>query len=352
MQKEGDTSGDEDTPRTLSDTIDAMMSIRENVMSKVASNIASAQSVQKAQYDKRRHATEYRIGDKVLMKNLFRDDRKGGRFTERRTGPYTVAEVCGKNTYRLTGENNNVLKRKVNSSNLVKYIDHETSSKPALDTAEPATNPAEPATNPAEPSVNPAEPAAKRVKLAQDDVVLEKSTTESKIFNVSPVCEAWQREKCKEFNLDLIRSNGIHHGPRSRTLRATQRLKTSRIKGDGNCLFRAFSSVISGTQDNHDILRTLTVSYMLENPQVFDSICDNVSQYIVESRMASLGVWGTEIEIFALATMLHSTVYVFSNCGMTTKWLPYRPLLECAKDSHTDDIFISNLSHHFEPAVL
>ena len=47
------------TPLTISDTIDAMMSIRENVMSKVASNITSAQSFQKSEYDKRRHVTEY-----------------------------------------------------------------------------------------------------------------------------------------------------------------------------------------------------------------------------------------------------------------------------------------------------
>ena len=103
---------------SLEDTIDAIMSIRDSVMSKVASNVTSAQSAKKAQYDKRRHATEYRLGDNVLLKNLAREDSKSGRFTERRTGPYTVAEICGKNTYRLVGENNNVLKRKVNASNL------------------------------------------------------------------------------------------------------------------------------------------------------------------------------------------------------------------------------------------
>ncbi len=196
------------------------------------------------------------------------------------------------------------------------------------------------------------EPATKRVKLADDDdVVFKAATPESQFYVVSPVCASWQRAKCAEFNIDLVRSNGLRHGPRSRTLNADQRLKTTRIKGDGNCLFRAFSSVLSGTQDNHDVLRVLTVSYMLEHPQVFDAMCEDVSQYVVDSRMENLGVWGTEIEIFALATMLHSTVYVFSNFGKTSKWLPYKPLLECPKDSHNDDIFISNLSHHFEPAV-
>ena len=284
-----------------------------------------------------------------------------------------------KNTYRLTGENNNLLKRKVNSSNLVKYIEHKGLSTPADGTAEPANDIADSANHRADrqrpdrrqrrdradhsaetadrdddiahTAEDITEPAAKRAKF-EDDLVFERSTAESRTYIVSPVCEAWQREKCTEFDLELIRPNGLHDGRRSRTLRADQRLKTSRIKGDGNCLFRAFSSVISGTQNNHDILRVLTVSYMLEHPEVFNSICDNVTQYIKQSRMASLGVWGTEIEIFALATMLDATVFVYSDCGMTSKWLPYRPLLESPNESHRDDVFIINLSHHFEPAAL
>ena len=100
------------------------------------------------------------------------------------------------------------------------------------------------------------------------------------------------------------------------------------------------------------MLRTLTVTYMMENQSVFNSICDNVAEHISDSEMVSLGVWGTEVEILELATMLDMTIYAYSKCGDTNKWIPYRLLLECGEDSHQEGILISNLSHHFEPAVL
>ena len=40
---------------------------------------------------------------------------------------------------------------------------------------------------------------------------------------------------------------------------------TTRIKGDGNCFFRAISQVLTGSQEDHQEFRTLATSYLLEN---------------------------------------------------------------------------------------
>ena len=56
-----------------------MLIVKEQVFTSAATNISKAQERQKRDYD-RRHIfkTEYKPGDKVLCKNLRRDDRKGG----------------------------------------------------------------------------------------------------------------------------------------------------------------------------------------------------------------------------------------------------------------------------------
>ena len=82
------------------DTIVKLTNIREKRLAKVSTNIEAAQKVQKENYDKKHEKQEFSVGNRVLLKNLIRQDRKGGRFTERRTGPYTIAEVCSINTYK------------------------------------------------------------------------------------------------------------------------------------------------------------------------------------------------------------------------------------------------------------
>ena len=43
--------------------------------------------------------------------------------------------------------------------------------------------------------------------------------------------------------------------------------------------------------------------------------------------MGSSGVWGTEVEVLAFASMVNTTVYVYGPVGQNVyKWMPYRPL--------------------------
>ena len=100
------------------------------MLSKVASNIKESQAVQKKQYDKRRAVSVYDVGDHVLVKNLVRQDRKGGHITERWNGPYKVSRSYGKNVYQIASDDGKVLKKKVNSCNLKPYIDQDATPPP------------------------------------------------------------------------------------------------------------------------------------------------------------------------------------------------------------------------------
>ena len=102
-----------------------MEDIQNKMYEKAKRNVQQAQDRQKKQYDKRRCPTLFICGDKVLHKNLVRNDRKGGRFTERWNGPYTILECFGKNTYKLQNSDGVALQKKATGCNLKSYNDHD-----------------------------------------------------------------------------------------------------------------------------------------------------------------------------------------------------------------------------------
>ena len=86
------------------------------------------------------------------------------------------------------------------------------------------------------------------------------------------------------------------------------------------------------------------------NP-VFSSLVSSdksMEQYMKRSRMQSLGVWATEVEIIAAASLLNATIYVYAQCGDSHKWLKYSAD-EANCGLHQDEcIYITNLNQRFE----
>ena len=70
---------------------------------------------------------------------------------------------------------------------------------------------------------------------------------QSGIFN--PLGEETQRRLCRQLGLRFIKSNGCTGGGTDVPLRAPRSMH--RIQGDGNCLFRAFSYAITGSERQH-----------------------------------------------------------------------------------------------------
>jgi len=112
----------EPVDRTSDFEVEAMTSVRDNMLSKVASNIKNAQATQKHQYDKCQAVNTYDVRETVLVKNLACQDRKGGHFSEGCNGSYTISRSCGENVYQIVCDDDKVLKKKVNSFNLKTYL--------------------------------------------------------------------------------------------------------------------------------------------------------------------------------------------------------------------------------------
>ena len=144
-------------------------------------------------------------------------------------------------------------------------------------------------------------------------------------------------DSCKGMAFDP--PNNEAYEPYIEALQATGRMINTTV-GDGNCLYRSISKGLIGTEFYHFRVRSVILGFIYMNPKIFEPHIRQVGcplpirEYCV--AMNGLGVWGTEIEILGLATMLQAPVYTFSEAGKAAtspqpRWLKYPPLYPTMK---------------------
>ena len=149
------------------------------------------------------------------------------------------------------------------------------------------------------------------------DTVFTVSDGEATPFYFYTVDEAWQREGCTTLDLQFIHGNKLSPGSPTTPLTAPNRTTIRKILGDGNCLFHSFSYLITGTEDQHMAVRLAILDHLkkiehlilrrlIACPQ-YQSAMD----YITATKMNDNGTWGTDVEIYALAHMLQTCVFLY-----------------------------------------
>ena len=177
------------------------------------------------------------------------------------------------------------------------------------------------------------------------------SETHQDKMSFNPVDQSWQTERANSLNLDII---SLTISQPSEVLPTSSKdCKTMPIKGDGNCLFRSLSYVLTGSQDAHAKLRKLLCDYMLQHKQRIDIISDT-HDYVNASKMQTLGTWGTETELIAFASLIYTNIVVLGPYNEHEyRWLTYTQDRELpSKDMFTktnQSIFLANIRSHFEP---
>ncbi|VDK69172.1 unnamed protein product [Litomosoides sigmodontis] len=135
---------------------------------------------------------------------------------------------------------------------------------------------------------------------------------------------------------------------------------TAPIVADGNCLFRSIALYLSGSDEEHSVVRKNVVEF----EEKYDDELREVNNFSLADwkehirKMTNDGEWATEIELLALAALLDADIWTFLN----GKWLRYRPLYTVGKDgiSHKlpiqkyddngkDAIFLINENFHYKP---
>jgi OTU domain-containing protein 3 len=77
------------------------------------------------------------------------------------------------------------------------------------------------------------------------------------------------------------------------------------IDGDGNCLFRAISDQMEGSQENYKFYRALTCKYIEDNGEFFKLfISDDITIEKYLKLIGKDGVWGGNLELQALSKAL------------------------------------------------
>lgn len=160
------------------------------------------------------------------------------------------------------------------------------------------------------------------------------------LYQFNPVSEEWQ----DNFATRLL-NVPIKQPLCKNSLQSTEPRKVQNIERDGNCLFRAISYIISGTEDYHQTLRQKTVDHM-RSPKIKDLIdsiilheYSSVDEYL--EKMKKLGEWGTENEVYALANLLETDIYLYRTNASewfrfgTTFFRPSAPTQEGIYLKHT-----------------
>ena len=85
-------------------------------------------------------------------------------------------------------------------------------------------------------------------------------------------------------------------------------------------MFRALSRIVTGSQDQHSVIRAKIVQHMSDKaPLMLAHIvalpgfkeCTSVQDYVHKTKMDLLGSWGTDIELLCFAHLTNTCVFTY-----------------------------------------
>ena len=102
-----------------------------------------------------------------------------------------------------------------------------------------------------------------------------------------------------------VSDGGVHQPLTEPNLR---RVRT--IIGDGNCLFRSFSFIVTGSEVHHMEIRQSILCHMIGIADLLLGHHINgyqdIYEYIQETRMDQFSYWGTDVEMLTFSHLLQT----------------------------------------------
>ena len=171
--------------------------------------------------------------------------------------------------------------------------------------------------------------------------------TDNSLFKYNPVDVEWQLRVCRLLGLGFCGPNRITPGSPNAPLANPVGFKN--IRGDGNCMFRSLSFIITGSEDQHMHVRRAIIRHMRDIGNVLwesqispllnnlrsigeVSVGNNqspnadhmagINQYIAATRMDHDKTWGSEVEIMVLDHLLDTAVYSYDTARGWNRYTP------------------------------
>lgn len=303
-----------------------LKNLRDKIQSEVRANVSQAQQKQILQHKKRSSGTEktFHVGDKVLLLNARKVNRKGSKMETMWSGPYTLKNLSGTDVATLENESGLMLERKYNVSLLKHFIERP----PFVDIVR-------------EKSTTSSLPNDKDVEIISEEI-------DSEIQHFNPVDEEWQSAACKRFHQNTEVRNP-HPANRANALLSTEPKGVINMRGDGNCFFRAVSYALTGSQMQHERVRQNVVQWMKRNDDTLNNHFG--SGYLDDSRMSENGIWATEVEILVTAAFLETDIQVLCQTGTNNRlsWNRYKSETLGGHATTSKCIYLANKSGvHFD----
>ena len=132
--------------------------------------------------------------------------------------------------------------------------------------------------------------------------------------------------------MDFDPPTSPEYAPHVAVLQGSGRIINATVR-DGNCLFRSLSKGLLGMEKYHHSLRTTLFGFIYANSKFFLTHLEqrykcniDIKEYCLS--MDRNGVWGTDIEILAAATMLQIPVYTYTSQRSegSYNWIRFHPL--------------------------
>lgn len=193
---------------------------------KAEQNIEEAQLRQRESYAKRnsKSDTNFKPSDSVLLKNLRRNDRKGGWSLMPWIGPFVIEKIYDKNTCTLR-KGDRVLKKTQHLKNIKMFF-----------------------RRPIDDLVIDSDPEDLEVSIPI-------SSTERKLSKQKfrPISKYWMLNQSKSLKIDI---STIKYVVKKLVKPLTTPKTTIDVTGDGNCWYRCISVWINGSEEHHELIRT------------------------------------------------------------------------------------------------
>jgi hypothetical protein len=143
----------------------------------------------------------------------------------------------------------------------------------------------------------------------KDYPFLPPSKMASRLVLAARICPELAGEHVQKANFRYRRLNGN---------KISDTAITHKIGGDGNCLFRAISFLLTGEEHQHHLIRAKIIERIAESHKDPDDPVklylgkEDGRDYLKRTNMGNFGKWGTDFEIFTCAQILECDIFVYT----------------------------------------
>ena len=202
------------------------------------------------------------------------------------------------------------------------------------------------------PSTKKAKPNPISEKDNEDCVITHTDAPAATPLRFNSIDAQWQQSACQQLGIQHTAQPRLRPGGCTVPLTRPDMRSVRRMYGDGNCLFRAFSYILTGSESQHMAVRHAALDHMINNAQYFLGHHltghNSIQSYIASTGMDRDSTWGTDIEMLSLANLLQTPVHSYSQqLGLWQRYSPHDVDRQLSDDLQQRSMYLYHTGNHF-----